>query len=267
MLNPIKFLFMLIDALIQKFNEYLILCADNPMDAALAELRENLESNDTMEICRLLDNIIYQAASLSNEQLAAYHIDSTMKIVLKRNMCIQILEKIPDLLVIIRDPRNLYDELMEYMNHANLILPTLMLMYQLRQSFDFEYDLFYNKLEEVLTTANAESEGFLLFMLRCLEDKQIDISIIRRILKKLSFLSIEVLSDSCIRIAYCILVIMRMHPASFKHLEELKELNILLYSLESIKNIVKRIFIEASNASKRPKIVFLQNFIFPDLIK
>lgn len=237
------------------------------MEKAVRDLKEVDPKEDTNEICRLMDIVIMHASTMTNEELVEYSLDPIIKKILKHHMCIQIIEKIGDMLTIIRDPRNFYDELVEFMKQPTLVLPTLMLMYQLKQCFEFEYDDFYNKLGEVLVVGNVESEGFLLFMLKCLEDQTIEIQVVEKILQKLSWLSVEVSSDVCIRIVYCILVIMRMHPASFKYLSHMKEMDIHLHSLDSIKNIVKRIYAEAVDAKKRPKMVFLQNFAFPDLIK
>lgn len=235
------------------------------MDKAVAELEALANTNDIYHINRVLDIIIDESSRLDGEALSAYALDPALKRILRNNKRIEVVEKIGDLFSLIRDPRNFHDELVELLDEPCLMIPTLMLMFELSQDFDFEYADFYVRLAESLTIENVQSEGFLLFVLRCLNKRTLDLPVLELYLRRLSQLSVAVPSGACIKIVYCILVIMRMHPASFAMCDELKELHILACSFESIKNIVQRIFIEARCPKKRPKVVFLQNFAFPEL--
>lgn len=235
------------------------------MDKAIEDLNANVNSGDMDHVIKLLDIVAEETTRLSNEDVSAYSIDFALKQILRNNKHIEIIEKTGDLLLLVRDPRNFQDELAEIMADRNLVLPTLMLMYQIGQDFDFEYEAFYQRLEEILTVDNVQSEGFLIFMLRCLNKRTLEFATIELFLKRLSSLSVSVFSRDSVKIVYCMLVIMRMHPACFVLTDDLKELSLLACSFESIKNIIQRIYIEAENPSKRPKVVFLQNFAFPEL--
>lgn len=238
-----------------------------PMQAAYENLNKNLDSNDVDLICKLLGIIADESLKLSQSKLSDFYLDFKIKKIIKNLKCIEIIEKIGDLCHLIKDPRNFHDELVSYLNVKHLLLPTLMLMYQLNGVFKVNYDEFYPKLFETLTIENMQSEGYLLFILRCLNVNSLEEEIIENFLKQISKISVEVNSECCIKLVYCILVIMRIHPATFKFTNDLKELNMLIYSFESIKNIVQRIFIEAKYPEKRPKMVFLQNFAFPSFHK
>lgn len=235
------------------------------MDKAIQKLKENVDSLEVDLLCKILDEVARESATAPNTQNVA--IDFELKTILKNNKSIEILERIGDLCHLIRDPRTFQDELEDYFNVKALLLPTLMLMFQFYTAFKYQPDSFYVRLYDTINVDNIQSEGYLLFLLKCLDKQNLEQDVIDSCLRMLSKLSIEVNSDSCIKIIYCILVIMRMHPAAFELAEELKELNMLMYSFDSIKNIVQRIFIEAKYPLKRPKMVFLQNFVFPALNK
>lgn len=236
-----------------------------PMDRAIGDLSAAAGSGDTDSIVKLLDAVANEAEGLSSEEIAGHSIDHILKQILRNNRRIEVIEKIGDLLLLVRDPRNFQDELVELMEDERLVLPTLMLMYQMNQDFGFEYDGFYQRLVEVVTGENVQSEGFLLFMVRCLGRRGLEFRVVEMFLRRLSGLSTSVLSRDCIKIVYCMLVIMRMHPACFALADDLKELSLLACSFGPIKGVVQRIYIEAEHPQKRPKMVFLENFAFPEL--
>lgn len=235
------------------------------MDDALANLEKNLTSTDIEHTIKLLDIIEERSKNLDRAELQKYKLDFHIKKLLRRNPCIEIIEKIEDLFHLIHDPRNFYDELVGLLESKSLTLPGLMLIHQIKASFNFPYDGFFNKLEEILTHENVRSEGFLFFVLRCLNQPQIDLGIIRSFLTKLAKLSSDVPSEISIRLVYCLLVVMRIHPAAFQFTPNLKELTVLVRSVGPIRAIVQRIFIESKRPERRPKTIFLQNFIFPAL--
>lgn len=235
------------------------------MEQAIAELEENIDSADIDQIVPILNRIVHISSSLDPETLSTYSLDPLIRRLLRSNRCVELVEKIADLLPLIRDPRNFQDELISLLEIRPLALPVLMLIFQLSQDFDFTYGEFYNNLEDILSVDNIQSEGFLFFILRCLEPKDIDFETLKSFLQRLSSLAVFISSVACIKVLYCILVIMRMHPAAFRVAKDLKELYILAYSFESIRNIVKRIFIEAKHPKRRPKVIFLESFTFPAL--
>ncbi|KAI5168764.1 hypothetical protein PAEPH01_0402 [Pancytospora epiphaga] len=235
------------------------------MESAVKELAKNADGDDTQHILRIMDNILYYSEKLSNEEAASYSLDLLIKRVLKRNRCVEIIEKIGDLLFLVRDPRNFQDELFEVSSQKTLTLPLLMLIFQISQDFDFNYRPFYQQLIEILTLDNVQSKGFLIFLINTLESRSVEREVVGHILHKLSRHSVLVKSSSVTHIVYAMLVIMRMHPATFNMVKELKELALLSYSFVPIKNIINRIFIESEYPLQRPKTVFLQNFVFPEL--
>lgn len=234
------------------------------MEKALANLKDTAETADTQQTISLLDTLIVEADNLSAEELTQYTIDPIIKKLLKTQPSIELLEKIGDLLFLIRDPRNFHAELVETATTESLTLPMLMLIFQIRQEFVFPYEQFYSQLLNLISVKTLKSEGFLFFLLRCFENKDIDFATVADLLRRLSTFSVVVPSQVCIRIVYTMLVIMRIHPAAFRLVPELNELSLLSASFDSIKKIVHRIFIEAEHPSERPKAIFLQNFTFPD---
>ncbi len=237
------------------------------MNQAIQELEQNINIEDRELLLFFLNKVISEMKNLSNEELATYSIDFIIKDLLRIHKCGELIEKIPDLLPIIRDPRNFYNELEMLFEDSKLTIATLMLIYELSKNYNFEYEHFYEKLENATNIENVNSDGFIFFLLQCLENKNVPLNVIKRFLHILSSLSVNVSSSVCLKLIYSILVIMRMHPVAFKFSNELKELYILAYSFEPIYIIVKRIFIESSDSTKRPKQVFLDNFLFPEFNK
>ncbi|KAI5149520.1 hypothetical protein ENBRE01_0954 [Enteropsectra breve] len=237
------------------------------MEEKLKDLEVSLDQQNLLETIRLLDAISLYIPQIKKSDIQKYQMDGYIKRALKMQKSIEILEKIAALSALIKDPRNFYDELVAYLGIREMEIATLMLIYHLSENFDFEYDDFYVKLADSLNPANANSEGTLLFVLQCIEKKCAPKEMTERLVTKLASLSLQVSSEACVRIVYCILVIMRMHPALFKLAKDLKELHILKESFETIARIVERIFLEAESPKYRPKVVFLQNFAFPPLFE
>jgi hypothetical protein len=204
---------------------------------------------------------------LGAEELSTYTIDSELKEILRNHKNAEIIEKISHLLPVVGDPRNFQDELSLCLEDDKLMIPTMMLIYQLNQYFNFECPEFHSRLETIITMSNIQSESLLLFVLRCLKNREIDLDVVIRILKKLSELSIALPSPWCTRIIYSMLLIMRMHPATFRYVDELKELNILMMSFDSVAKIVSRIFIEANNPNERKGSVQVDNILFPEFMQ
>lgn len=235
------------------------------MDEAMAELAGSLKSADVEHITKLLDIILERSKDLDTETKSRYILDSHLKQLLRKHPSIEIIEKIGDLFPLVRDPRNFYDELIDTLSYKLLILPSLMLIFHISSHFDFVYDDFYVKLEETVTEENVKSEGYLLFVLRCLDNRNIELGVVERFLKRFSQLSITVPSDVCVRIVYCMLVLMRIHPASFQFADSFKELTVLSRAVGPIKAITHQIFTESKYPERRPKAIFLNNFTFPML--
>lgn len=233
------------------------------MDKAILELQTNMNTADIDSMVEMLNRIIEEIPSLKSEDYSRYTMDFIIKELLKKFCCVELVEKIPDFFPLIKDPRNFYDEIEALFKDPLLIVPVLMLIHELSKNFIFEYDKFFEKLVLITNLENVQSEGFLLFLLVSFEHKIVSLSVIEDFLRILSFHSVYVSSKDCLKIIYCILVIMRMHPAAFKLSTKLKELYILAYSFDSICNIVKRIFLESKDPSRRPKHVFLESFSFP----
>lgn len=235
------------------------------MEEAINGLRECESSTNLGEIKRCMEVLKSKAEEATEEELSEHAIDHTLKRILQNNPSAEILDRIEDLLVLVRDPRNFYDELDHFTTYRDLIVPTLMLVHEIRKHFNFEYEEFYTKLESTVSRDNLCSEGYLLFLLNALQDRRIDESVIVPIIRRLCVCSVEVSSGECIKVLYATIVLLRMHPGCFKIVSELNQLYILLKSFPSISRIAERIFLEAANPHMRPSVVFLENFVFPTL--
>lgn len=235
------------------------------MEEAIRDLRECESSTDLSEIKRCMDMLKSRSEEATEEELSGYAIDHTLKRILRNNRSAEVLDRVEGLLVLVRDPRNFYDELDHLTTLRHLAVPTLMLVHEIRKHFNFEYEEFYTKLESTASRENLCSEEYLLFLLNALQDRRIDESVIIPIVKKLCMWSVEVSSGECVKILYSIIVILRMHPGCFKVVPELNQIYILLRSFPSISRVAERIFLEAENPHMRPSVVFLENFAFPTL--
>lgn len=235
------------------------------MEKAIKDLRECENSTDLSEIKRCLNVLRDRSIEATEAELSEYAIDHTLKCILRNNPSVEILDKIEDLLTLVRDPRNFYDELDHCISQRHLTVPTLMLVHEIRKHYNFEYEEFYTKLESTVSKENLYFEGYLLFLLKALQDRKIDESVVVPIIKKLCVCSVEISSSACIRVLYSVIVILRMHPGCFKAVPLLGQLYILLNSFDSISRIARRIFLEAENPHMRPPVVFLENFVFPTL--
>lgn len=235
------------------------------MEKAIESLRRCEDSTDLSEIKRCMDVLRNKSEEATEAELAEYAIDNTLKRILRNNPNAEILDRVEGLLMLVRDPRNFYDELDHLTTEEHLIVPTLMLVYEIRKHFNFEYEEFYTKLESTVSKENLCFEGYLLFLLKALQDRRTEESVIVPIIKKLCACSVEVSSSVCIRVLYSVIVILRMHPGCFKAVPSLNHLYILLESFGPISRIARRIFLEAENPHMRPSVVFLENFVFPTL--
>lgn len=231
------------------------------MDEALMKLEELKNTTELNRIKVALDKL----KNAPKDKKSDVRIDWILKEIFRRNHTAELFDRIEEVFDYVKDPRIFIDELDIFTEDKNLIIPTLMFIYNLRRRFDFEYDDFYKKLHESIQRDNCQSEGYLLFLLKALKDTQIDDNDIKPIIVRLSEISTEISSRGCVKVLYTIIVILRMHPGLFRIVKDLNHLYILLESLDSINRIARRIFIEAENPEMRPTMVFLENFTFPEL--
>jgi len=202
---------------------------------------------------------------ITQQKNITYDLDSTVRKLLRKFQSVEIIEQIESLFPHIKNPNNFYDEIVVLLEINELCLPALMLIHRLMETFNFEYEFFYIRLESLITTETVSSEGFLLFILRCIHQVKVEARKIKSIVLKLSRLSVLVSSCCCARVVYSILVIMRINPGVYQYTKEMKELYMLAASTDLIRSIVKQIFIEAGNPKVRPKMVFLEHFAFPTM--
>ncbi|KAI4292873.1 hypothetical protein PAPHI01_2147 [Pancytospora philotis] len=234
------------------------------MEDALDRLVSVLDSGNPKQTAAALDEVIEAANDLPNEELAQHFIDPIVKKLLARLPTKGTLERVGDLLFLVRDPRNFHAELTAMAEDGAVALPALQLIFHIRQDFDFPYEEFHARLCGLIDAQTVQSEDFLLFILRCLEDRSTELPVVTDFLRKLSSVALQTSSAACLQVVYTILVLMRMHPAAFRAATSLSELGILTSSFASIKSIVQRILIEAEHPAERPRAVFLQNFAFPE---
>lgn len=231
------------------------------MENAIVKLEEIKNTKDIEKIKLALDRF-KRAANEDNSQ-HKFYLDHIIKAILQNTNTAEFFDRIEDLFGYIRDPRNFLDELDSFTSSKVLIVPTLMFIFQLGNSFNFEYEEFYEKLYLTVQKDNCSSEGYLLFLLKALKDHRIDNEKIEPILRKLSEVSVEVSTKNCVKILYTIIVLLRMHPGLFRKVKNMNQLYILLRSTEPVARISRRIFVEAENPEMRPSMVFLENFVFP----
>ncbi|KAL6120449.1 hypothetical protein NUSPORA_02822 [Nucleospora cyclopteri] len=233
----------------------------------LNDLTKIKSSKNTDRILNTFDGLIEKSSFLEADQLAVYCIDYDLKEILKNNQKSEIIEKVEDLLFLIRDPRNFYNEIISCLYSEKCSVPTLMLIFVLERETSFcfeEYDEFVvNAINELRVT----SEGFLFFLLQniqrnILQKKRKES---HQIINKLIF-TLPHLKDTrtLVKVLYIILVALRMHPSSFSCIRK-EKLVIFTKSLKTVAQIVNRIFLEAKNPEMRPKTVFLENFSFPEI--
>lgn len=230
------------------------------MDEAYEQLFDLKDTTNTKDIKQVLNKI---ARINSENPNHGYKLDSILKSIFRNNFSAELFDRIEDLFSMIKDPRIFLDELDSFTNNRELIVPTLMFIFALRERFDLEYDEFYSKLCSTIQKENCVSEGYLLFLLKTLKVNSIDDDLLEPIIFKLSEVSIEVSSENCAKVVYTIIIILRMHPGLFRIVPRLGQIYMLLNSFEYIARIARRIFIEYENPHKRPTMVFLENFVFP----
>lgn len=230
------------------------------MEEALQQLYELKDTQNLQAIKNVLDKLIRLQKEDPNQN---YKIDYILKSIFQNNMTAEIFDRIEELFPMIKDPRIFLDELDTIAENTEMIVPTLMFIFDLRQKFDLEYDEFFTKLLSTVYKENCMSEGYLLFLLKALKDSSIDEDLIEPIIYKLSEISIEVPSPECAKVIYTIIVILRMHPCLFRITPKLGQIYMLLNSFEYIARIARRIFVESENPHLRPSMVFLENFVFP----
>lgn len=235
------------------------------MEKAIKDLKESIANVDFNELKRCLSLLATKTKEAPEEELKKHNIDMLIKTVLRKNPCVEILDKIEELLVAIKSPILILEELDRFTIQEHLAVPTLMLIFEMQNRFDIHYDTFYKKLETTVIKENVISEGYLLFVLKSLQNKRLHENEIIPIVRRLADLTTEVKSGACIKVLYSIIVILRMHPGCFKIVPSLKKLYLLLESFNEISTITKRIFLEAENPELRPSVVFLKNFTFPSL--
>lgn len=231
-----------------------------PMEEAYNQLNEIKDTTDLSLIKLHLDRL-KRASTL--EPRGNYKIDSILKTIFKNNFTADLFDRVEELFFMIRDPRIFLDELDIYTRTRELIVPTLMFIFQLKKEFDMDYEDFYPKLLTTVTVYNCMSEGYLLFLLKALKDGGVDEDMLEPIIYKLSEITVEIPSKNCVKVLYAIIVIFRMHPELFRIANKLGQVYMLLNSFDYIANVAKRIFLEAENKHMRPAIVFLENFVFP----
>jgi len=237
------------------------------MEKIIKDLQDCSSSPDLNEIKRCLNLLAVKARELPDEQMKNYNVDPIIKTILRNHPCVEILDKISEILILSHSPVLFMDELNYFTAQPHLAVPTLMLIFEIKNRFDLEFPQFYEKLEETICRDNAISEGYLIFLLKTLQNRKLHTDEIAPIVKRLVQISTDTLSNECIKILYSVIVILRMHPGCFKIVHKLKKLYIFLESFDSIASIARRIFIEAENPELRPSMVFLENFSFPDLGK
>lgn len=233
------------------------------MESAFEKLEEVMESTDLEKIKLALDR--FKRATVEDPGSRKLYIDPVLKSIFRNNLTAELFDRVEDLFPYIRDPRNFIDELECYTTNRALAVSTLMFIHELRSYFNIEYEEFYERLASTVLKENCISEGYLLFLLKALRGNRIEGDDITPILMRLSCISVEISSKSCVKVLYTIIVILRMHPGLFRMAKELRQLYILLNSFEPIARIAMRIFIEAENPHCRPSMVFLENFVFPTL--
>lgn len=232
------------------------------MDLAIEKLKIAVSDRDQTAIRECL-NLLIDTVN-NNEIESNVNIDYIIRDILKYTPCVEYLDKIASLISLIKAPGIFFNEILQFTYKPNTIVPALMLIYEIKCKFEIEYDDFYLEIKNSINNIHVRSEGYLIFLLRTLKNINIPQNEIISIIKKLTEVSLEVITGDCIKVLYTILVIMRMHPGCFNIVYELNILYMFLESFDSVSAIARRIFIEAENPECRPQAVFLQNFAFPD---
>lgn len=231
------------------------------MDEAYEQLYDLKDTQNLPAIKQVLNKIVRLNTENHDH---GYKLDFILKSIFRNNLTAELFDKIEELFSMIKDPRTFLDELDSYTGNLELIVPTLMFIFELKENFDVEYDEFYHKLCSTVKRENCISEGYLLFLLKALKSNSIDEDLIEPIIFRLSEVSIEVSSQDCAKVIYTVIVILRMHPGLFRLVPRLGQVYMLLNSFEYIARIARRIFLEYENPKKRPTMVFLENFVFPN---
>lgn len=235
------------------------------MEKVLKDLQNCCSSSDLNEIKRCLNLLAIRAKELPENERKNYSVDQIIRTILRNHPCVEILDKISDILILSRTPSIYLDELDHFLSQQNLAVPALMLIFEIRNKLDVEFPSYYERLEETICLENAASEGYLILLMKSLQGRDLYEERVISIVMKLVDLTTEMKSSECIKILYSIIVILRMHPGCFQIVKNMKKLYIFLESIDPIANIARRIFIEAENPSMRPDIIFLENFSFPDI--
>lgn len=233
------------------------------MSSTLEDLKIAVSERNQTEIRELLNKIAKEGKSSTFD--SNVNVDYIIRDILRYTPEIDYLDKIVCLLEMVKAPGIFFNDILKFTDDSKSIVPALMLIFELKCRFEIEYEDFYIKLENSITTYHVEFEGYLIFIVTSLKDPHIPEKNVIPIIEKLVSMSLESKSSICVKILYTILVILRMHPGCFKIVNGLDALYIFLESLEPISAIARRIFVEAENSECRPKTVFLQNFRFPEL--
>ncbi|ORD93974.1 hypothetical protein ECANGB1_1321 [Enterospora canceri] len=226
------------------------------------------KGGDTDGVVEILSRISEMTSSFDAETLAQFSIDLELKQVLRENRKAEVIEKTAELLPLIRNPKNLYDELVGCLGDEELGIPTLMTVYLLQQETEFHFSGFEAAVLDAIRPENARVEGFLFFILQIAERSIINRgcrTFMVQVADRLILAATDGVGESkaATRILYAVLVLLRMHPAIFQEVQ-LRRLNILRASVGNVRQMAERILLEARNAFLRPKRVFLDNFSFPE---
>ncbi|ORD96722.1 hypothetical protein HERIO_1359 [Hepatospora eriocheir] len=211
--------------------------------------------------------LIEKVKDLSDEEIIKLDVDLILKNFLKESIEINKFnfDQAKELVFYMKDSRNIYDELIECLYIEKVKLDALMLIFELVEHTDFEFDNLCEKLTEVLSTKTKITEELLYFIIQVVnfEVKRSNYDFIEDIITYLLNMSIDVNTPASTNIIYTILTCCRIYPNLYLLVNKSISIKMLYFSFN--KKLIERIYIEANNDSSRPKNVFLNNFCFPKL--
>ncbi|ADM11421.1 uncharacterized protein Eint_041320 [Encephalitozoon intestinalis ATCC 50506] len=265
------------------------------MDEAVEKLELVLESkveNLPEKIMDALEDLVQASLECSSEEMVEYELDEILinafdKTSHKDHK--RLMEMLLDLMSCMRDPRNIYPAVEKYFSpECNFSMDAAKVIFVMKRDFGFEFDGFLSTLLDCIRPENIENdtERRLFFILMVLDNGSVPLVVTKAFVKKLCNVSLQVKSSCCHKILWGVLWIMRFHPMAYamakresfeKDLEwnvsvtinqfqpYLFELDILSESLKGIQKVVSLIKREAMDAKNRPKLLSLDNVIFPKL--
>ncbi|KAF9762288.1 hypothetical protein NGRA_2112 [Nosema granulosis] len=223
-------------------------------------LKQIVREGDKGEILGCLKEIA------SAQPMDDYQIDDLLVksyFILEETHLKEFVELLYDLLVHMRDPRNVIVLLLKNNTSDTLPLFIYKFIYFVMKNYDFKFNGFYEKLMKS-DFIDEESLYFLATVLHNNDD--LSASFMRDVVKKLLSRSLETSSQVGLDILYTILFILRSNPVLYSFiLEERSMLEMHLESIEEIASVARMIKREAENKKNRVKFVNIASMKYPKI--